>query len=442
MVHKFKEFIDLHSLFIPSQHKVLLAVSGGRDSMCMLELFSSCKFNMGIAHCNFGLRGDESDEDESFVNEFATNRNIPYYSRRFKTSEYAERHGISIQMAARDLRYEWLEEVRKSNGYDYIATAHHKDDEIETFFINLIRGTGIAGLTGISTINNNIIRPLLFAARNEIEEFIGLNKIAYREDSSNAENKYLRNKIRNNLIPEIEKLNPAFKEEMNKTISGLKYVYQEFKQYVSEKREIITEQNDENIRMSINALKEFSYHDVVLYELLKEYGFNRDNINKINSVLDASPGKIFYSGKYKLLKDRDFIIIKPIDESKENISCQIHEKDREIEHPEKLSISIEEIDSVKIKKSNNYAFIDYDQLKFPLMIRKWEQGDYFYPLGMKGRKLLSDYFVDNKFSIFDKENTCLLCSGDDIVWIIGHRIDDRYKVSDYTRKVCVIELRQ
>jgi len=431
MVAALNKFAAENGLFKKGD-KILIAVSGGRDSIVLCELFHQSKHNFGIAHCNYQLRGKESMEDESFVKGIASKYKVEFFSKRFETKKTAKEKGSSIQETARVLRYNWFEQIRKQNGYDYIATAHHKDDSIETFFINLIRGTGIAGLHGILPKRGNIIRPLLFAGRNEINEFIKSNKLKFREDSSNASNKYLRNKIRNNILPLFDQINPSFRDTLLEDILRLNETEKVFNYYIETCKEKVLKRDT----ISISGLKEFPFPSVLLYEILKKYHFNSDVSQEVFSSLDAKPGKIFYSPTHRLVKDRELLIITEKKANDSNDTFFISKDIKRISVPVKLELSQQKIsDKYNIPKNNNIACLDFEKLHFPLEIRRWKKGDYFYPLGMKEKKKLSDFFSDNKFSIPEKEETWLLCSGGNIVWIINHRIDDRYKVGKNTKMI-------
>jgi len=431
MVAALNKFAAENGLFKKGD-KILIAVSGGRDSIVLCELFHQSKHNFGIAHCNYQLRGKESMEDESFVKGIASKYKVEFFSKRFETKKTAKEKGSSIQETARVLRYNWFEQIRKQNGYDYIATAHHKDDSIETFFINLIRGTGIAGLHGILPKRGNIIRPLLFAGRNEINEFIKSNKLKFREDSSNASNKYLRNKIRNNILPLFDQINPSFRDTLLEDILRLNETEKVFNYYIETCKEKVLKKDT----ISISGLKEFPFPSVLLYEILKKYHFNSDVSQEVFSSLDAKPGKIFYSPTHRLVKDRELLIITEKKANDSNDTFFISKDIKRISVPVKLELSQQKIsDKYNIPKNNNIACLDFEKLHFPLEIRRWKKGDYFYPLGMKEKKKLSDFFSDNKFSIPEKEETWLLCSGGNIVWIINHRIDDRYKVGKNTKMI-------
>jgi len=431
MVAALNKFAAENGLFKKGD-KILIAVSGGRDSIVLCELFHQSKHNFGIAHCNYQLRGKESMEDESFVKGIASKYKVEFFSKRFETKKTAKEKGSSIQETARVLRYNWFEQIRKQNGYDYIATAHHKDDSIETFFINLIRGTGIAGLHGILPKRGNIIRPLLFAGRNEINEFIKSNKLKFREDSSNASNKYLRNKIRNNILPLFDQINPSFRDTLLEDILRLNETEKVFNYYIETCKEKVLKKDT----ISISGLKEFPFPFVLLYEILKKYHFNSDVSQEVFSSLDAKPGKIFYSPTHRLVKDRELLIITEKKANDSNDTFFISKDIKRISVPVKLELSQQKIsDKYNIPKNNNIACLDFEKLHFPLEIRRWKKGDYFYPLGMKEKKKLSDFFSDNKFSIPEKEETWLLCSGGNIVWIINHRIDDRYKVGKNTKMI-------
>ena len=444
MLKRFNKYIENEKLFNKND-KILLTVSGGVDSVVMLDLFIKSRLSFGIAHCNFNLRGKESDLDKKFVKQLEKKNNIEIHTVSFKTEEYAKSNGISIEMAARDLRYEWFEKIRQNFGYSYVATAHHKNDVIETFILNISRGTGIKGLCGIQPKVNKIIRPVLFAFRKEIEEYCTTNNLQYREDASNATLKYKRNIIRHKILPELKNLNPNINNTIIDDIEIFNDVEKIYRSSIEEKKlKILTKENDK-ILINIKELKKLNPLKTYLYEFLKPYNFQSQNITDIIKSLDSISGKQFYSSSHYLIKDRNFLIISGIgfnDDKNKNFT--IDKETTNVTSPIALNIKIADNDSVidlSELKNKKFAFLDFDLLKFPLVIRKWKPGDYFYPIGMKKRKKLSDFFIDNKFSIVDKNNTWLLCSGDDIIWAIGKRIDNRFKMADKTQKLFVIEKR-
>lgn len=440
-------YIKKEELFSPSE-KILLAVSGGIDSVVMCELFHKANLNFGIAHCNFQLRGVESDEDELFVEKLAEKYAVPFHRVSFDTSVHAKKNKLSIQVAARQLRYNWFEEVRKQFTYKFIATAHHRGDSIETFFINLIRGTGISGLHGILPKQGKIIRPLLFTNKNEIELFSKKNQLKYREDSSNSSDKYVRNKIRHQVIPVLKELNPNLEGTINNDIQHLRDVEIIFKKEIENKRTKIVKQEKNNLTISIEKLKKLFPCPIYLFEFLKPYNFNSTVVNEIIESLDAESGKQFFSETHRLIKDREFLIIEPKIYSKVGSSnsnakiIRIEENQKKITCTDfQLSFSSEiQNPKSRIIKSPSVACLDFEKLEFPLEIRKWEKGDFFYPLGMKGKKLVSDFFIDKKLSLSQKENIWLLTSKGKTVWIIGQRIDDRFKITDKTLKIYFVKI--
>jgi len=438
MLNLLKNFIRENKLFNPKQ-SILLAVSGGMDSVMMCHLFRQSKFSFGIAHCNFKLRGKESDDDEKFVKQLAQSIGVPFYHKTFDTSNYAKGKGISIQMAARDLRYNWFEEIKKTHHYNFIAVAHHKDDEVETFFINLLRGTGIAGLHGIAPKTNHIIRPLLFTTRTEIEKYVKAHHIKYREDSSNSSDKYLRNKIRHQIIPLLKEINPQAEQTIGEDIQRIKETEQIVKTYIDGLTKILFKTKNNQIFISINEIKKLNLVNAVLFELLKPFGFSGDIVEQIIRGLNGISGKQFYSETHRITKDRNHLIIEDLAEIEKTIApVLISEKVQAIRKPVSMSFkkAYRNIDLKKFQKAD-IACIDYDKLKFPLLIRKWENGDYFYPLGMKQKKKLSDFLIDKKIPRSAKEKILVLCSEDKIIWVIGQRLDNRYRITDGTKKIFI-----
>jgi tRNA(Ile)-lysidine synthase len=441
MLQAFETYISAKGLFT-KEDRILLAVSGGVDSIAMVKLFAGAGFKFGIAHFNFGLRGEESDGDEQFVRELAQGHNVPFYVKHFDTKNYALERKISVQMAARDLRYAWFDEILNSDGYDSVATAHHLDDQAETFFINLLRGTGISGMHGIRPKQGKIIRPLMFATREQIMSFALANELAWRDDRSNKSRKYLRNKLRLDILSELYKINPRFSEKLNETICHLRDVETIYNYHMAGITADLVQQTPGGTLISIDWIYEYHPHDTYLFELLKPYGFSFPVVKEIVHSLDTFSGKMFYSPTHRLLRDRENFIIQPLAEIfcelPDNGGFSVQRETAILEEPIYLSTSeSDDIANLPMGKSE-VACLDIDKLVFPLRLRKWERGDWFMPLGLKGKKKLSDFFVDQKISLADKEKTWLLVSGEDIVWIVGKRIDNRFRITPKTKKAFIL----
>lgn len=437
---RFLEYINEKHLFEPRQ-KILLAVSGGIDSMVLLHLFEKSDFDYGVVHCNFQLRGDDSFNDEEFVKNQVLLHGVPFFNTRFETEEFAKVNGISIEMAARELRYNYFEKVRVENNYDFIATAHHQDDLLETFFLNLSRKTGIRGLTGIKEKTGQLIRPLLFASRKEIENFAQVNYIGFREDRTNSEVVYQRNFIRHRILPVFSELNPVFKNNLSETINNLRDVEDVFSFFIQKEINNVISVDGNEVSVSIEKLKHFAFPEVLLFEMLTPYNFNANVIQQVFKSLENLSGKQFFSKTHRLVKDREHLFITPLSEP-ENRIFYIESDDIEIFAPFDLTIEKTSVEGFEIIKSSNFACLDLKKLEFPLLIRKWKQGDYFQPLGMTGFKKVSDFLIDEKIPVHQKENTWLLCSGQKVVWVMGHRIDNRFKITEETRQVLKIEIKE
>jgi tRNA(Ile)-lysidine synthase len=439
MLERFLQFVNDKKL-ITATKPVLLAVSGGVDSVVMCRLFKEAGIHFGIAHCNFGLRGEESEGDERFVRGLAEQHNAPFHVMHFDTEQVAESEGISVQMAARRLRYEWFEEIRFANNYTAIATAHHLNDDVETFFINLVRGTGLAGLKGIPPRQGNIIRPLLFALREEVEAFARDKGMEWREDSSNLSDKYLRNKIRQSIIPSFKEISPSFESTIAADIRKLKDAFMIVEQHIEDKRKQLMKEQGSDVLLDIDGLKQLEPLGIYLYELLKPYSFKEPVINEIADSLDALPGKKFYSSTHRLLKDRTHFIVSPLSHSIEN-EVLINEDQQQVNGAVSMEFSVAGRENITtLVTAPNIAYLDKSRLQFPLVLRKWKQGDAFCPLGMKTKKKLSDFFIDNKFSLVEKERVWVLVSGGEIAWIAGHRIDDRFRITAATTEVLICKL--
>jgi len=419
-----------------SNKKLLLAVSGGIDSMVLLDLMLKNRMNISIAHCNFSLRGAESDFEQNFITDYCKKKRITLYIKYFDTKKYAEKNKKSIQVAARELRYKWFFELKNKYKFDYIATAHHLDDSLETFFINLLRGTGIDGLVGIGE-NENIIRPLSDFSRVEIEKYATQNNLKWCEDSSNKSDKYERNNLRNNIIPLFKKLNPSFLHSFAKTIDQLNVV-KKFSDEIAHQiiNELVFVRNKDNY-LNIEKLLIYKNHNFILYKWLSPYGFTA--WNDIYNLITAQSGKFVETNEYKLLKNRNELILYQKNKTfSENIFF-ISENQTEINIPIKLEITLKKTHFFNIINKNAVC-VDKKMLKFPLVVRKYKEGEYFCPFGMKGqKKKISKFFKDQKLSIQEKENNWILYSDNQVVWIIGQRLDDRFKITENTTSILKIE---
>ncbi|MBI9035037.1 MAG: tRNA lysidine(34) synthetase TilS [Bacteroidales bacterium] len=424
---------------ISTGDRVLVALSGGRDSIALLDVMCKSGYNVGIAHCNFQLRADESEGDTAFVKALAEEYKLPVFIKYFDTQAIANQKNISIQMAARDLRYSWFEELCKEESYDLIATAHHQDDHIETVLINLLRGTGISGMHGILARRDNIIRPLLFASRELINQYIAENNLKYREDSTNTAVKYLRNKLRHEVIPHLKEINANLGKTFSDNSQRFLSAERIYKQKVEEVRKDVCSEENDFFKINISALTALDNWNDYLYELIHPFGFSSSQAENIYSNLTGISGKIFYTDAYELLIDRKDILVKSIVDM-ESSCFVIDDNCREIKVPIKLNFEKQPFDdNFVISTDSRMAMVDADKIKYPLTLRKWQKGDFFFPLGMKKKKLLSDFFIDQKIPVFVKQKTWILESQGEIVWIVGHRIDNRFKLSNQTREVLRIE---
>ena len=412
--------------------KLLIAVSGGIDSVALTHLLSILNFNISLAHCNFNLRQKESDLDEVFVKELGEKLSIKVFTTHFNTEKFAKENKQSTQIAARELRYNWFQELIENYKFNYVLTAHHADDNLETFLINLTRGTGLEGLTGIPEINGNIVRPLLKFSRDEVLSFAKQNKITWREDKSNASTKYIRNKIRHQILPILKEINPSLLETFAKTTDHLKDSQQIIEDRIEKISSEIIEKEKDVIKIEIEKINRLLNPKAYLYQLLKTYNFTE--WNDISALLSAQSGKQVFSKTHILLKDRDFLLL-----SKRNLSTalekefQIDKNTSEITKP--INLKFEEVKE-KSTENKQSIYVDKQGLIFPLQLRKWQNGDFFYPKGMKGKKKLSKYFKDEKYSLLEKQNTWLLCNHNNaIIWIIGKRQDNRFKITKNTTSI-------
>lgn len=417
---------------------ILLAVSGGVDSTVMVHLFKKSGFRFGIAHLNFQLREKDSVADELFVKELAAENEVPYFVTVAGTLQYAKEHRISIQMAAREIRYAWLEEIRLRNGFHFIGTAHHQDDVIETVLLNIFRGTGIHGLHGISSKQGKIIRPLLPFFKKELLEYASKNAISFREDVSNSESGYDRNKIRLEIIPFIEQTYPVFAQTFSENISNWNDADLLYTSYIRQLKRKLVQANEDGHFISIPAICRLPGAKTILYELIKDYGFTSDQSAQVYKAFGAISGKVFTSLTHQVLKDRNQLILSSLASTAVSIKL-ITTSDRHLQLGSvKIKLAVHDANSFMIPNDPSINCLNYDLLAFPLVLRKWKQGDYFYPLGMKKKKKVSDYLIDSKIPLSAKEKIWILQSGDNIACIMGERIDDRFKVTSGTKKIYVI----
>jgi tRNA(Ile)-lysidine synthase len=434
MLDRFITYIGEKALFLPEE-KILLAVSGGIDSVVMLHLFARTSFSFAVAHCNFGLRGEESDADEAFVKKLAKKYKVPVYSEQFETEAFAGREKISIQMAARVLRYEWFGKLLRVVGYTYVATAHHLNDTLETVLLNLTRGTGIAGLHGIQPKNGRVIRPMGFADKEALYDFVVENQLAWREDSSNESNKYQRNLVRNEVVPLLKQINPHLEETMSHTVERIAAVERVFAARIEAlRREVFRAENGIGF-IDTEKLRQEPELVIELYELLKPYHFNYSQAADIGYALDAEPGKRFNSPTHTLVKDRAQLVITP--KSLAAYASGKLDRDQSRFENEVLKLEAQTLPApgYRIPGSPRIAALDLQTLQFPLRLRRWKEGDWFCPLGMTSKKKISDFLIDEKIPLNLKERVWVLLSGDSIVWVIGYRIDNRFKITDKTEQV-------
>jgi tRNA(Ile)-lysidine synthase len=437
MITQVNEYISHHNL-LTKQSKVLVGLSGGPDSMALIHILIQLGYNCIAGHCNFHLRGENSNSDAAFVNRWCAENDIPLFTIDFDTESYATSKKISIEMAARELRYDWFEKIRLEQNATSIGIAHHKDDSVETILINLIRGTGIKGLTGIPITNKYVVRPLLDVSRSEIMEYLSLNEVPYVIDNTNEEEIYTRNTLRLKVLPTLEKINPSVKNSIVTTANNLKEVEKIYDAYIQYAIATVLQDN----LIDIAKLQQTYSHQSVLFEILSPLGFTPSVIEDIANNLDSIPGKIYLANSYRLLKDREHLVISKHNPTGDEVKEYLIYPDT-VNSVLPINIKIESENytpDFKIQKNRSILHVDSDKLNFPLVLRKWRKADWFVPFGMKGKKKLSDFFTDNKFTLFEKEETWILISGDDIVWIVNHRADNRFKVNSTTKTVCTITL--
>jgi tRNA(Ile)-lysidine synthase len=410
--------------------KFLLAVSGGADSSVLAYLFDYCGLSFAIAHCNFHLRGEDSNKDMELVRKKAKRYGVPYFEKEFDTLSYQQKEGLSLEMAARELRYDWFAEIDQD--FDFVVTAHNANDNAETFLLNMTRGTGLKGLTGIPEQNGKLLRPLLPFSSEEIRRFAVEKGIEYRNDASNFTEDFQRNKIRLSVIPKLKELNPELISIFTRNIDLLRRQFQYYQQQMGGTISSVMSKDNDTIYISISNLKKCEDPALVLYEILKDYGFNPSMVGQILDTTGKTSGKYFFSSAYQLVKDRNYLLVSHRDKRQER-EIEI----REVKDLEPIGFSVEELTMEKLPEFDpNPAilYVDADKLKFPLTLRHWQEGDSFHPFGMRGKKKLSDYFIDHKINLLEKKKILLLCSEEKIVWLVGLRSDDRFKIDNQTKK--------
>lgn len=435
LLQRFNVFLT-ETVHIEEGDKVVLAVSGGRDSMLMAHLFVGAGYDCVIAHCNFQLRGAEADADEALVQDYAAANDIPFYANRFDTIHYAEEEGISIQMAARDLRYAWFEKLRQEVGAKWVAVAQHLNDHIETVLLNLTRGTGLLGLQGILPKRGAIIRPILFLTASEVLDAVQRLQISYRDDQSNFSTQYARNKIRLEIVPKFKDIAPDFEQTMQQNILHFQETNALLQSFITPIRErLFIHRSDEVVYIKKEEIGPYTNNLPLLFELFRPWGFTKEVLGDLLRVFKGEPGRVFYADEYALLLDRDSLLLKPVDVKREQASIQIDRDDAVFSFGGKnFTISYEE--KGEVCRERGVAQIDADLLIFPLQMRYWHEGDYFVPLGMSGRKKLSDFFIQEKLNLFEKKEVLLLVNGnDEIIWLVNYRLDNRYKMTGSTKKV-------
>ena len=429
-------FQALAASILSKEKSYLLALSGGVDSMVLLHLLHENGYQFQAAHCNFQLRGVESDGDQELVEDICVALGVSLHCKRFVVDET---ESGSTQMIARDLRYAWFETLSAQHDFEGVVLAHHQDDQIETLLLNLIRGAGVAGLAGMKAENAGRVRPLLPFTKEELRAYAAENNLAFREDSSNASDKYKRNRVRQELLPLLESLNPGIRSTLAKEALIFQDTQVVLESAIEQCRSQVQRSHAGQIQIDLGALTAFEPSRFYMHHLLQPYGFTADQAQQVASLTLDQSGQQFFSATHRLVKDRAQVLIEELVE-KSKRSYHIEADTTSIEDPFSLQIAVATIEKFKLNPSPQIAALDFDQLQFPLTLRRWESGDRFYPLGMKNAKKVSDFFIDAKVSILEKEQTWLLISGGEIAWILGHRIDDRFKVTSKTRSVYTLTI--
>ncbi|HET9053500.1 MAG TPA: tRNA lysidine(34) synthetase TilS [Cyclobacteriaceae bacterium] len=431
MLEQFLNHINRNAL-CTSAHRVLLAVSGGLDSMVMLHLFKKANYPVAAAHCNFQLRGMEAEEDQRFVADACQSLSIPFFSKKFETKQYAKDNRLSVQVAARELRYAWFQQVMEEERFDFLATAHHVNDSLETVLLKWIHGGSLESFAGIPVKNKKVIRPLLFATRSLLADFANEHGIMWRNDSSNDSDDYQRNFIRHQVIPKLKEINPAlestFQHGLKKITGELEFLQAQLEEW---KREHVHEKSGQVV-IGKAALLNATFADSLLWRVVREYGFNIDQCHDMMEALQRQSGKKFIGTSHLLTLDREHIIISPYDDAYEAVT--IREADESVVRGV-WEITRSRPESKDISVNPTVALLDADKVTFPITWRYWQPGDSFYPLGMESRKKLSDFLIDRKIPLADKNGISVLESDGAIIWVVGHRIDNRFKITPATRSV-------
>lgn len=445
LLHRFIEYIRQQGLFAVKD-KLLLAVSGGVDSVVLCDLCKKAGFDFSIAHCNFKLRGEASDADENFVKELATKYGVPFYVNHFDTNAIASERKTSIEETARDLRYNWFYElldkndspIPESDRPKWIVTGHHANDNIETVVMNFFRGTGIKGLHGILPVNNKLIRPLLFAKRQEIEAYAMEEGLKHISDTTNFENTFTRNFFRNQLLPEVAGFFPETEKNILNNIERFREAEELYGQAIESHKRKLCRKKGKEIHIPVLQLKKTKPLLTIVYEIIKEFGFSAHQTPEVIALFDSETGKYISSSSHRIIKHRHCLIIAPVIAS-EASNVIIESTDKEIQFA-LGKLNIEETSNLKPQTLNNIAILDSKNISFPLLLRKWKTGDYFYPLGMKKKKKIARFLIDQKLSKTEKENAWVIESEQRIIWVVGHRIDDRFKITDNTNALLRLTL--
>ena len=445
-------FTELIAKYIASEHllsakdKVIVGVSGGADSVALLCVLLDLGYSCEAIHCNFHLRGDEADRDEAFVRSLCEKKGVKLHVVHFQTAEYAAQHKISIEMAARELRYDFFEQKRQELQAAVIAVAHHRDDSVETFLLNLMRGTGINGLKGIRPKNGWVVRPLLCVSREDILRYLDAIHESYVTDSTNLHDDYKRNKVRLNLLPLMETINPSVRESIALAASRLSDVALIYDKVMEEKiKQVTCTQSGGVLRVDIAACMSSEAPRALLYELFSPYGFNASQLDDIYASAESEPGRRFLSATHEVIRDRECWLLCPLAGGRKDESViRLEEMEGELQLPHGAGMitwqKVKRTAGFVIPRDRNTVCADASCLIFPLLLRHVMPGDKFIPFGMRGKKKLSDYMTDRKFSLFQKENQWVLCSGDKIIWLVGERADERFRVNDSTDEILLVKL--
>jgi len=445
MIDKFEQYIAKNNLFNKGT-PLLIACSGGVDSMVLLDILQKLEYNILVAHCNFKLRGAESDADTAFVKKYCEENNIKYFIKEFDTTKYKKEHKISTQVAARNLRYEWFEQIRIENKIHFIVTAHHADDQLETILLNFAKGTGLNGLIGIKAKNNFIVRPMLQISKAEILNYATENKIEFREDSSNESIDYTRNKIRHQILPILNEINSSIVYNIDDFSQRMKDISLLLETQIKQIKKKCWTEKDGVVYVKINYIKNHSSRDTVLYYLLKDFGFTNDVLNNVVNHKNISAQ--FFSDTHRMIIARNELIISSISEVKNNILCFDKIPNQIIFNNFTIQCSLVPIEKLNLKENKNYAYLDVDCIDFPIVVRNLKDGDYFYPFGIGkaknkskvGKKKISKYFRDLKLNLLEKENTPIVFSNERALWLVGYAIDDRFKVTANTKQVLKMKI--